>query len=268
MRILPHDSDGACSNGWRLGAMPKLWANGHLAHACSCRSRGAAMVTTSSRSSDIPASLATCSTIPHDGRNAACRHAAATAWHWIATKTCPRPATSHRLSQCPCHSDALVFHPGSTRSNALVRFDGCIVWILGVWTAQSVTPHSRLPHFAEHDASRPCWRWHAWHAQHPSGIIAPRQGDVPCTCFATLATAPGRRPPSTQPGHRVRARPLRRITRATSSIRAEHCQPAGATRDQFHQTRIRGHLPARVSWPRRLSVERQSSRPVPRPCGA
>lgn len=263
MRILPHDSDGACSNGWRLRAMSELWANGHFSHASTCRSPGAAVVTTTSCSScpDTSASMATCTAIPRDWRNAASSHAVATAWHWIATETRPRPAPPHRVSQCPCQPDAVVFRPALPRC----RFDGWSGWIFGGWTAQSVTPHSRLPCFAKHDVSRQCWRWHA---QHPVRIIAPRQRDVTFTCLSTFATAPARCLPSTQPGHRFRARPLRCSTRATDSIRAEHSQPAGTTRDQFHQTCIRSHLPARVSWPRRLSLERLPAWPVPRSCGA
>lgn len=189
MRLLPHDTDDTCSDGRGLGSMPKLWANGHFAHACTSRCSGAAVVSRASSSSapgsGIATSVGTPLPITHDGRPPQCWHAVACFEHRIATEACSRSAASQFHAQCARRSDTVVLDSRNSHGG-----DGCACRTRRSRHAQSFASHPRCTRFAQH-ARRQCRR-DARHANPFVGCVTPRPRGISCTRCAHDAAASAR----------------------------------------------------------------------------
>lgn len=270
MRLLSHDSDGACANGRRHGSMSSLWSDGDFSDACARSSACAAAMGSTTDGGSSPGisapGLASCTSSPHDGRDA--RHGywhehACTGFQYrTAAKARPRPAAAQRLAQCSCRSASPL--AGCSWSHAFFRLAGCTRWNVRRRSAQSIAPYSRITHSAQHAAHGWCWRhaWHVWNARSSFRIVIAGQRSVPCTGIATDAAAARHGCCSTQPGWRF----VFHRSRGSPSRRPQHCQPAHTARDEFYQARLCRRLPARISGSRRLLSQRPPHRHLPRPC--
>ncbi len=218
-------------------------------------------------------SMASCTAIPHDGRDA-------WGWHALlesqrrtesergpATEARSWPAAPQHHTQCSCWPATLGFVSGITSSHAFHGFSRYACRAFGNWTAQSIALDSRCSCSAEHGTHGRC-RGHARNAPELARFVTPRQRCVPRPLLFGHSIAPHHRCPFAQFRRSPRTRPSLWCTNGTDSTRTEHCQPEGTAWDQFHQASIRCHFPPRVSRSRRLSVERPPLGADPQPCRA
>ena len=150
-------------------------------------------------------SMASCTAIPHDGRNARGRHAGlqsqrrTESQHGTASKARSRPAAPQHHAECSCRPGTLVFTSGITSSDAEFSCARCACRALGKWTAQSVTLHSWCSGSAEHGTAGR-HQWNAWNAPQPARRVTARQRCVTRTNIPTHATASFWRRPLAQSG--------------------------------------------------------------------
>lgn len=184
MRLLPHDPDGTCANGRRHGSVPELWTDGHLPHACTCRSKDSAMVSSTDGSASTCTSMASCTAIPYDGRDARGRHALIESQRWTESERGPAtearswPAAPQHHTQCSCRSAPLGFVSVITSSHAFHGFSRYACRAFGNWTAQSIALDSRCSCSAEH-GTHGRLGGHARNAPHLARFVTPRQRCVP-----------------------------------------------------------------------------------------